>query len=43
MSLTLSCGVASAPRDGKTAADLVRAADARLYRAKASGGNLVIA
>jgi diguanylate cyclase (GGDEF)-like protein len=43
VSLTLSFGVASAPRDGKTAADLVRAADARLYRAKASGGNLVIA
>lgn len=43
VSLTLSCGVASAPRDGKSAADLVRAADARLYRAKASGGNRVIA
>ncbi len=43
VSLTLSFGVASAPRDGKTAADLVRTADARLYRAKDSGGNRVIA
>lgn len=41
--LTLSVGVASAPHDGKTAADLIREADARLYRAKAAGGNRVIA
>jgi len=42
-SLTVSAGVACAPTDGKTAADLVRVADARLYRAKAAGGNRVIA
>jgi diguanylate cyclase (GGDEF)-like protein len=41
--LTVSAGVACAPADGKTAADLVREADARLYRAKAAGGNRVIA
>jgi len=41
--LTVSAGVACAPADGRTAADLVREADARLYRAKAAGGNRVIA
>jgi diguanylate cyclase (GGDEF)-like protein len=41
--LTLSAGVASTPADGKTAADLVRVADARLYVAKAANGNRVIA
>ena len=41
--LTISAGVACSPADGKTAADLVREADARLYRAKAAGGNRVIA
>ncbi len=41
--LTLSAGVASAPADGKTAGDLMRVADARLYRAKAANGNRVIA
>ena len=41
--LTLSAGVASSPADGKTAADLMRVADARLYVAKAANGNRVIA
>jgi diguanylate cyclase (GGDEF)-like protein len=41
--LTISAGVASAVSDGKTAAELMRVADARLYRAKAAGGNRVIA
>ncbi|MEX2209038.1 MAG: GGDEF domain-containing protein [Myxococcota bacterium] len=41
--LTISAGVASAASDGKTAAELMRVADARLYRAKAAGGNRVIA
>ena len=41
--LTLSAGVASAPADGKTAGNLMRVADARLYRAKAENGNRVIA
>jgi diguanylate cyclase (GGDEF)-like protein len=42
-SLTISAGVASAPADGRTVAELLRAADERLYRAKAAGGNRVIA
>jgi diguanylate cyclase (GGDEF)-like protein len=42
-SLTISAGVASVPADGTTVADLIRAADARLYRAKAAGKNRVIA
>jgi len=41
--LGVSAGVASAGHDGKTAAELLAAADARLYRAKAAGGNRVIA
>ncbi len=40
---TVSAGVASASADGKTGAELLSAADARLYRAKAAGGNRVIA
>lgn len=40
---SVSAGVASAPADGVLAVELVRAADARLYRAKAAGGNRVIA
>ena len=39
--LTLSLGVASYPEDGATRADLTRAADEALYRAKRSGGNTV--
>jgi diguanylate cyclase (GGDEF)-like protein len=39
--VTVSAGVATAPDDGRIAADLVRAADARLYAAKAAGGNRV--
>jgi PleD family two-component response regulator len=35
--------VATAPEDGTTAAELLRAADARLYRAKAAGRNRVVA
>lgn len=40
---SVSAGVASAPADGVLAVELVSAADARLYRAKAAGGNRVIA
>ena len=43
VNIATSAGVASAPGDGVLALDLVRAADARLYRAKAAGGNRVIA
>ena len=42
-SLTISAGVGSAPVDGRTVTELLRAADERLYRAKAAGGNRVIA
>lgn len=41
--LTVSAGVASVPVDGNTVSDLLRAADARLYRAKTAGKNRVIA
>jgi diguanylate cyclase (GGDEF)-like protein len=34
-----SIGIATHPRDGRSATDLVRAADARLYAAKDAGGN----
>ena len=40
---TVSAGVASSPGDGLAAAELVRAADTRLYAAKAAGGNRVVA
>jgi diguanylate cyclase (GGDEF)-like protein len=39
--LTLSIGVAAFPRDGETAADLLRRADERLYAAKQAGRNRV--
>ena len=39
--VTLSAGVASVPGDGKSASELVAAADSRLYAAKAAGGNRV--
>lgn len=41
VSPTISIGVSSHPRDGVTPAELVRAADAALYRAKAKGRNCV--
>ncbi len=41
-SLTVSIGVASFPRDGLDPDDLVGVADARLYRAKQQGRNLVV-
>lgn len=40
--LTISAGVATFPDDGIQAADLVRQADAGLYRAKAIGRNCVV-
>lgn len=39
MRVTISAGVASYPKDGNTALDLVQKADQALYRAKASGRN----
>lgn len=41
--VTLSGGVASAPRDGRNRRDIVSAADSRLYRAKRNGRNQVCA
>jgi two-component system, cell cycle response regulator len=41
VSPTISIGVAALPDDGDEAAELVRAADAALYRAKAAGRNRV--
>ncbi|PYM03467.1 MAG: GGDEF domain-containing protein, partial [Candidatus Rokuibacteriota bacterium] len=42
-SVTLSMGIASFPEHATTAATLVEAADAALYRAKAEGRDRVIA
>lgn len=39
MHITISIGVSSFPKDGKTALDLVQKADQALYRAKLSGRN----
>ncbi len=39
--MTASLGVAAFPEDGETAADLLRAADRALYRAKTLGRNRV--
>jgi diguanylate cyclase (GGDEF)-like protein len=41
-SITLSVGVAASPVHGSTAEDLLRTADAALYRAKTKGRNLVV-
>lgn len=38
---TISIGVSSIPQDGRQAAEVVRAADAALYRAKGAGRNCV--
>jgi two-component system cell cycle response regulator len=40
--LTLSAGIATYPQDGTSAAELVDEADARLFRAKDMGRNLVV-
>lgn len=40
--VTISIGVATYPRDAETLVDLVRHADANLYRAKQSGRNRVV-
>lgn len=40
--ITISLGVAAYPADGETAEDLLAAADAALYRAKAEGRNRVV-
>lgn len=42
-SITVSIGVACAPRDAKTSEDLMRAADMALYEAKHAGRNRVVA
>lgn len=39
--ITVSAGLATFPEDGASASELVESADARLYRAKARGGNRV--
>lgn len=41
--LTVSAGVAAFPGDGRTAAELLSAADSRLYRAKREGRDRVVA
>jgi len=43
LNVTVSLGVAGAPNDGKEPEELVKKADARLYRAKREGRNRVIA
>ena len=40
--LTISLGVATAPADGKSLEELLRAADVALYSAKASGRNRTV-
>jgi diguanylate cyclase (GGDEF)-like protein len=40
--LTISAGIATYPRDGLVAEELIDEADARLFRAKASGRNRVV-
>ena len=42
MHATFSAGISSCPRDGETATQVFRAADAALYAAKAAGRNCVI-
>jgi diguanylate cyclase (GGDEF)-like protein len=41
--MTVSVGMATYPQDGATAADLLRAADTAMYRAKAAGRDRVMA
>ena len=40
--LTISCGVATFPQDGKTGEHLIHTADSRLYTAKNTGRNKVV-
>ncbi|MCK5237486.1 MAG: GGDEF domain-containing protein, partial [Deltaproteobacteria bacterium] len=40
--VTMSGGVSSYPKDGKTHMELIKAADKRLYKAKAAGRNKIV-
>lgn len=40
--ITLSIGMAEAPRNGETVSEILRAADSALYSAKEEGGNRIV-